>query len=47
MWIRPSSLHAWDLLSDDNQIVARGIYIFTVENLENGNTREGKFVLIK
>ena len=39
--------HAWDLLSDDNQIVARGIYIFTVENLENGNTREGKFVLIK
>lgn len=39
--------HAWNLLSKDNQIIARGIYVFVVKDLETGNTREGKFVVIK
>lgn len=39
--------HAWDLLSRDNQIVARGIYLFSVEDLDGGDIKQGKFVVIK
>ncbi len=39
--------HAWDLLSRDNQIIARGLYLFAVEDLTSGKTYTGKFTLIK
>jgi hypothetical protein len=39
--------HAWDLLTQDNQILARGIYIFTVEDLDSGKIYKSKFLLIK
>ena len=39
--------HAWDLLSSDTQIIARGIYLFSVEDLETGKITKGKFVVIK
>ncbi len=39
--------HAWDLLSKDNQIIARGIYLFSVEDLDGGDIKQGKFVVIK
>ncbi len=39
--------HAWDLLSKSNQIIARGIYMFSVEDLETGQSYQGKFVIIK
>lgn len=39
--------HAWDLLSTDAQIIARGLYIFSVEDLDSGDIRKGKFVIIK
>lgn len=39
--------HAWDLLSKDNQIIARGIYLFAVEDLDAGKNFQGKFVVIK
>lgn len=39
--------HAWNLLSKDNQIIARGIYVFVVKDTETGETRDGKFVVIK
>lgn len=39
--------HAWDLLSASNQIIARGIYLFSVEDLDSGERYEGKFVIIK
>ena len=39
--------HAWDLLSADNQIIARGIYLFTVVDLESEKSFKGKFVVIK
>jgi hypothetical protein len=39
--------HAWDLLSDDNQIIARGLYLFYVEDLETGRQANGKFIVIK
>lgn len=39
--------HAWDLLSADNQIIARGIYLFSVKDLRSGKMYKGKFVIIK
>jgi hypothetical protein len=39
--------HAWDLLSKDNQIIARGIYLFSVEDKATGKKVQGKFVVIK
>ncbi len=39
--------HAWDLLSRDNQIIARGLYLFSVEDLATGKVYEGKFAVIK
>ncbi len=39
--------HAWDLLSKDSQIIARGIYLFSVKDLSSGKIFKGKFVVIK
>lgn len=39
--------HSWDLLSKDNQIISRGLYLFSVEDLETGKTFNGQFVIIK
>ncbi len=39
--------HAWDLLTQSNQILARGIYIFTVEDLDTGKLYKSKFLIIK
>ncbi len=39
--------HAWDLLSLDSQIISRGLYMFSVEDLETGQETTGKFVIIK
>ena len=39
--------HAWDLLSEESQIIARGLYLFTVEDLETNKRYEGKFLIIK
>lgn len=39
--------HAWDLLSENTQILARGLYIFTVKNLDTGALFKGKFAIIK
>lgn len=39
--------HAWDLLSLDSQIIARGLYMFSVKDLETGEIYLGKFVIIK
>lgn len=39
--------HGWDLLSLDSQIISRGLYMFSVEDLDSGEKRIGKFVIIK
>jgi hypothetical protein len=39
--------HSWDLLSTDQQIIARGIYVFSVEDLDTGNIQKGNFTVIK
>ena len=38
---------SWDMLSKNNQIIAPGIYLFSVKNKENGEIKVGKFVIIK
>ncbi len=37
----------WNLISRNDQAIASGIYIFSVENLDTGEIQTGKFVIIK
>lgn len=39
--------HAWDLLSKYTQIISRGVYVFVVEDLDSGESRKGKFTIMK
>jgi hypothetical protein len=39
--------HSWDLLSLDSQIISRGLYMFSVKDLDSGELFLGKFVIIK
>lgn len=39
--------HAWDLLSKNTQIIARGMYLFTVQDLDTGVSKSGTFAIIK
>ncbi len=39
--------HGWNLLTENTQIIARGLYLFTVKDLETGDLYKGKFAIIK
>lgn len=39
--------HAWDLVTDNDQAIATGLYLFTVKNNSNGKIKTGKFLIIK
>jgi len=39
--------HAWDLLTDYDQAVATGMYLFSVKNHKNGEIKTGKFLVVK
>ncbi len=39
--------HAWDLITRYDQAIASGLYLFTVENTETHEIKEGKFLIIK
>ncbi len=39
--------HAWDLITDSEQAIATGLYLFTVKDLNSGEIKKGKFVIIK
>jgi D-lyxose ketol-isomerase len=44
--------HAWDLITQHDQALASGLYLFTVENQDEksssfGKIKEGKFLIIK
>jgi len=43
----PGGEYAWDILSKDRQIVAHGLYRYTVLNLDTGESYSGHFTLIK
>jgi hypothetical protein len=38
---------AWDLLSDNDQAIATGLYLFTVKDSNTGDIKRGKFLIIK
>ena len=42
-----SGIHAWDLLSKNNQIVASGLYFFSVKDHKTGDVKVGKFAIIR
>lgn len=39
--------HAWDLITENDQAIATGMYLFTVKNIRSGNLKRGKFLVIK
>ncbi len=39
--------HAWDILSESEQAITQGIYLFTVKNTDTGDIQQGRFVVIK
>lgn len=39
--------HAWDLITENDQAVATGMYLFTVKNMQTGDIKTGKFLVIK
>lgn len=45
--VLPGGEHAWDLLSDANQNLTTGLYIYSVRDLDGGKTQTGKLVIIK
>ncbi len=45
--IAASGMHDWNLLSRHNQIIAPGVYLYSVENKADNKVKVGKFVIIK
>jgi hypothetical protein len=43
----PGGICAWDLISDKDQAVASGLYMFSVENQVTGENQIGKFMIIR
>jgi hypothetical protein len=43
----PGGEHAWDLLSDANQNLTTGLYLYTVQDKASGDIQTGKLVIIK
>jgi len=42
-----SGIHSWNLLSKNNQIIASGLYLFSVKNHDSGDVKVGKFAVIR
>ena len=38
--------HAWDILSESNQTITQGIYLFSVKDLLTGEIKQGRFVVL-
>lgn len=45
--VSPSGMATWDLLSKNDQIIAPGVYLFSVKDHDSGDIKVGKFVIIK
>jgi hypothetical protein len=43
----PGGICAWDLISDEDQAAATGLYIYAVEDQEKGSNQLGKFMIIR
>lgn len=45
--VMPGGEHAWDLLSKESQIIARGTYLLHVQDLETGKRYTEPFIIVK
>ncbi len=45
--ISSAGIHEWDMLSKHDQIIASGVYLYSVKNLDTGDVKVDKFVIIK
>ncbi len=45
--VHPTGEHTWDVVSDNDQALATGLYLFTVQDSRSGDVHTGKFVIIK
>ena len=45
--ITATGMAPWDMLSHNNQIIAAGVYLFSVKDHDSGDIKVGKFVIIK
>jgi hypothetical protein len=45
--VMPEGEHAWDILSDSKQVIATGLYLFSVKDLKTGKIQTGKFAIVK
>jgi len=45
--VAASGIHPWNLLSKNNQIIASGLYLFSVKDRDTGNVKVGKFAVIR
>lgn len=45
--IFPGGEHAWDMVTENDQAIATGLYLFTVKDEDSGKVQRGKFVVIK
>jgi hypothetical protein len=43
----PGGIYAWDLITNKDQAVASGLYMYSVENKETGSNHIGKFMIIR
>ena len=43
----PGGICAWDLITDEDQAIATGLYIYSIENRETGSIQRGKFMVIR
>ncbi|MGE5680350.1 MAG: hypothetical protein ACM34K_05660, partial [Bacillota bacterium] len=39
--------HAWDIISDSDQAIATGLYLFSVKDTQTGEIKTGKFLIVK
>ncbi|MEA2103686.1 MAG: hypothetical protein U9P79_03480 [Candidatus Cloacimonadota bacterium] len=45
--VAQSGMHSWDLLSRNEQIIAPGVYLYSVKDRANNHVKVNKFVIIK
>jgi hypothetical protein len=45
--IAASGIHPWNLLSKHNQIIASGLYFYSVKDKKSGDVKVGKFAVIR
>lgn len=45
--IAASGIHSWNLLTKNNQILASGVYLYSVKDKASGDVKVGKFAVIR